>query len=132
MKCPFCGHESQVYNTRTREQGLVIWRRRRCNGCAACWTTHELIDESTTLRVNKNGRVKAFSRVALFCSLYESLKHRKDAPSAAQALTDTVISKMTTLGQPVISTELIKETAHKTLGAFDPLAGQLYQATYGR
>jgi len=127
MVCPFCRSESQVYNSRARGQGLVIWRRRRCNGCGACWTTHESIDSSTTLRVNKNGRIKQFSQAVLFCSLYESLKHRNN-PNTAQELTDTVMGKLSALGQPVISTGLIKDTVHETLAAFDSLAAQLYQA----
>jgi transcriptional repressor NrdR len=130
MVCPYCGNESQVYNSRAREQGQVVWRRRHCATCGASWTTHEQVVDETTYRVAKNGKVTRFERETLFCSLYECLKHRKKAPTEANQLTNTVITKLRLKRQPIIETSAIKAAAEQTLTAFDPLAGQLYLRIY--
>lgn len=130
MDCPYCSCESQVTNSRPRTNGSVIWRRRCCPGCTAVWTTREHVDTASTLRVVKGSKTEKFKRAVLFCSLYDCLKHRGDAPEAAEALTNTVVSCLQALQQPSIAIGLIKQTATKTLKAFDPLAAELYLATH--
>lgn len=45
MKCPNakCGRKIQVSDSREKNNGYVVKRRRRCNHCNQTWTTCEVI-----------------------------------------------------------------------------------------
>lgn len=125
MVCPYCGHDSEVYNSRPRKKGLAVWRRRRCPACKAVWTTHEEIAEDS-YRVRKNGALQAFRRPVLYLSLYECLKHRHNAPTEAELIAQTVVLKLQQENKPLIDVNDLKKIAAETLNHFDTLAGQLY------
>jgi transcriptional regulator NrdR family protein len=50
MKCPNteCGRKIQVSDSREKEGGCVVKRRRRCNHCNQAWTTCEIIQTDST------------------------------------------------------------------------------------
>ncbi len=48
MKCPKCGGDTTVFNTRPRPNNTV-WRRRKCLDC----------DERTTTREMEDGKITA-------------------------------------------------------------------------
>lgn len=41
MKCPKCGAETKVIDSRIRESANSIWRRRECERCGNRETTYE-------------------------------------------------------------------------------------------
>lgn len=43
MKCADCGGETRVLETRLASKGLVVARRRRCEGCGDKVTTVEIV-----------------------------------------------------------------------------------------
>ncbi len=51
MKCPNsdCGRKIQVSDSREKEGGCVVKRRRRCNHCNQAWTTCEVIQTDSAL-----------------------------------------------------------------------------------
>jgi transcriptional regulator NrdR family protein len=59
MKCPIneCGRKIQVSDSREREGGRIVKRRRRCNHCQKTWTTCETIQPDQTcisnIHINK-------------------------------------------------------------------------------
>lgn len=64
--------------------------------------------------------LEPFSRDKLFLSIYESCKHRPSAMTDAQALTETIISKLLPQVQSAtLPVGLIKEAASDTLNNFD-------------
>lgn len=56
MRCPECSalSASEVYDTRVRSAGRVVWRKRKCRRCEHKWSTWEStnnpIRDSVTLR----------------------------------------------------------------------------------
>ncbi len=51
MNCPHCNHnDSQVIDSRPRDLGKTICRRRKCKSCGQRWTTFEQIGERTPVR----------------------------------------------------------------------------------
>lgn len=48
MICPKCSNETTVFNSRDREEGRIIYRRRRCLTCDFRFTTYEAPDEAIT------------------------------------------------------------------------------------
>lgn len=95
MKCIYCGGETQVTNSRLQKKLNAVWRRRKCQSCQGLFTTLEGADyHSSLLFKSDENRVEPFQRDILFISIYEACKHRKGAPGAASALTDTVLGRL--------------------------------------
>lgn len=131
MNCPYCDAKTQVTNSRSHNNSSGVWRRRACVKCRAIWTTHETIDLSTSHRVRtfKND-IRPISRDKLFVSIKDSCAHRKTALADASALTDTVLSQILALKQPIIEVSHLATTTHQTLSRFDPIAAAVYGAQH--
>lgn len=78
MICPFCLHKkSEIYNSRSTNQGFVTWRRRRCLQCQKVFTTQETYDPSKNWYVVKDkSRRDRYSRAKLAMSLVRACDHR--------------------------------------------------------
>lgn len=133
MVCIYCFTTTKVVNSRRQRRTNNIWRRRKCLGCGAVFTTNEKVELETSLMIKKpNGRATAltpFSRDQLMINIYESCRHRASAANDAAALTQTVVNDiLPTAADGVIDkTQLIKGTA-KVLKHFDPVAATIYAA----
>jgi transcriptional repressor NrdR len=63
VKCPYCGSmDNRVMDSRYREGGNVIRRRRKCEPCTRRFTTYERVGDMHPLVVKKDGRREAFDR----------------------------------------------------------------------
>lgn len=71
--------------------------------------------------------MKPFSRITLLLSVYEACKHLKDAEIAAEALTNTILSKLD-LKEVTISREQLVSCAQETLSSFNNAAAVAYGA----
>lgn len=79
----------------------------------------------------KKGELLPFSRDILFFSIATSCGHRKNAIPEASALTDTIVTKLLTQGQAIITTESLVSATHDTLQHFDAVAATYYRAYFG-
>ena len=130
MVCVHCGKATKVVNSRLQRRSNQVWRRRRCIGCRAVFTTEESVDYETAWTVkNKAGSYRPFSADKLLLSLYRSLEHRQAALGEATELKQTIIKRLraevdsgtTTNGQ-------IREAAQVALTRFDKAAATHYEA----
>jgi len=130
MVCIYCGSDLSVINSRAQKRTNSVWRRRKCDSCGAVITTTEGVDYAKTLvyRGHQN-HIQPFIRAKLFISVYEAVKHRKDALEAAEALTDTIIAhllpQITASG---LDRAHVIRTVHEALQRFDAAAATHYQA----
>lgn len=129
MVCIYCSADTQVINSRHQKRANNVWRRRKCTGCGAVFTTTEAADLSQTIRVRRtmNG-LENFSRDALFVSVHDSLRHRPTAAADASALTATIITRLLARQTATIDREYIVATATDVLEHFDMAACTHYQA----
>ena len=130
MVCPYCKKNSKVTNSRPKKRSNTVWRRRKCLGCGAIWTTLEHSDYATIWRVRTGKHLLTFRPESLLISLYEALKHKKTPDIDAQYICNTVIEKLQKSGQAELSTALIKKTAYDILRRYDKTAAAVYKATY--
>lgn len=131
MNCIYCASSTKVTNSRSRANGLQVWRRRECKKCHAIWTTHEAIDPSTTHQVvHADGSAEPLSRDVLFVSLIDSLKHRESAVEDASYLTDTILARILALKSPKVMTSIIIDAAYKALKNFESTAAAVYKAMH--
>jgi len=134
MVCPYCKTSTKVVNSRSHRKSQAVWRRRQCKSCQATWTTDENYDLSTTHRVqnSSDSHFEPFQRDTLFISIFDSLKHRKQATAEASALTDTVIDAMLAQKSPILNKNSLRQQTHQTLAAFDQTAAAVYSALHAR
>lgn len=129
MVCIYCGHDTQVINSRPQKRMNSIWRRRRCKGCQAVFTTTEAPDLLLSWRLQKHSNLEPFSRDNLFVSVYDSLRHRKTALEDASGLTDTIISKcLPHIQNAMLTRDILVKHATATLKHFDSVAATHYAA----
>lgn len=133
MVCLYCGHDTQVVNSRPQKRTNSIWRRRKCVSCGNITTSIESIDYSQALRVRRtisgSSILAPFERDLLLLSIHDSLRHRPTAPADATALTTTIITRLHPLIEhAIIEREHIIAVAADVLEKFDPVAATHYQA----
>ncbi len=131
MVCPYCNSDTKVTNSRARLHGTQVWRRRVCVSCDSIWSTHEIIDLSTSHKVlSRTGQLQPFSRDKLLFSVKSSLRHRETAEKDSTALTDTIFGKILSLKSPTIKTTQIIKISAQVIGNFDHTAGEVYKSLY--
>jgi transcriptional repressor NrdR len=64
MKCPVCGGDTRVLDSRLAEDGESIRRRRECKAraCHTRFTTYERVEQRLLVVVKKDGRRQAYDR----------------------------------------------------------------------
>jgi len=91
MICPFCLHKkSEIYNTRSKNQGSTVWRRRRCLSCGKTFTTRESTDPSTIWKIKSAKTITPYSRAKLAMSLLRACDHRSNEDRSAWYLFEAV------------------------------------------
>jgi len=132
MVCIYCGHDTEVTNSRARHRNPSVWRRRACKICVAQFSTIESPDYTTALVVSgRDSKLYPFSRDKLFLSLHQALGHRSDAVSSATELTNSVIGNLLRHNKArdgLIRVRVLSKTAYDTLKRFDPLSAHTYKA----
>lgn len=132
MVCLYCGHDTQVTNSRLQKRNNHIWRRRTCSACGGIFTTSEQPVLETTLLVTRTqtgGKATAFNRDKLFITIYESCRHRPNSVQDAAYVTDAVIGHI--LGSQTdgaIDRDDIVRITNKTLKRLDAVAAIMYAA----
>lgn len=71
--------------------------------------------------------MRPFSRITLFISVYEACKHLKDAETVAEALTNTIISKLN-LDDVIVNRQKLVTYTQETLQAYNNAAAVAYSA----
>jgi transcriptional repressor NrdR len=63
MRCPYCHYfDSKVIDSRTRDEGRSIRRRRECLKCNRRFTTREYIEDIPLYVIKQDGRREIFDR----------------------------------------------------------------------
>lgn len=129
MVCVYCGHETQVTNSRHQKRANQVWRRRKCVDCGAIFSTTEGVDTSQALSVQKKNGLEPFSRDTLLVSVYDSLRHRKTALQDATALTSTILNALMPLAdKAVLDRDVVVTVTAAILDRFDKPAATSYRA----
>ena len=123
MVCPYCHHDTSVENSRLQKRSNQVWRRRQCKACRAVFTTHEAIELSSTLLIQKNGSTSPFLPDLLFTDILLALQDRKDVYLAGREVSATITAKLLKLSSsPVFDSTDISKTSAQVLKRFDKRA----------
>lgn len=131
MVCIYCSGETSVKNSRRRTRGFATWRRRQCQNCLAIYTTSEVPELDSALRIRKNSVLEPFVYEKLLLDMYSSLGHRKTAYTDARQLTSTILVKLLPAKTGVLKSTEIKNTVLEVLKPFDLAAFTYFEAHHG-
>ena len=81
MKCPACNHpDSRVLDSRPKEDGSSIKRRRECPICGKRFTTYEVVDTVAIAVVKRDGRREFFDSHKLMLGIERACQKRPVDP----------------------------------------------------
>lgn len=131
MKCPFCGTEdTAVADTRLSDDGDVVRRRRKCNGCDKRFTTYERAEIQLPQVVKKNGLRTEFSKTKLRASLELALRKRPVAIESVDAAVADIEEILLSAGEREVSTQQLGELVMRELKKLDKVAYIRFASVY--
>jgi transcriptional repressor NrdR len=129
MKCPGCGQDDdRVLDTRSRNHGKSIRRKRLCLRCGKRFYTIEDIEDKTPLVVKRDGRREAYDRNKLIRSIQIACTKRPVSLESIERIADDVESEMD-LGYEIPSAR-IGETVIESLRRIDEVAYVRFASVY--
>ncbi|MBT3232002.1 MAG: transcriptional repressor NrdR [Calditrichaeota bacterium] len=131
MKCPFCGHlEDKVVDSRSKQNGLAIRRRRECLGCNERFTTYEYIERAPLMVKKGDRRTEEFDREKLKSGIMLATVKRNVSSEAIDNIINEVVEKCHELGKQDISTSEIGEMVMNKLRQLDEVAYIRFASVY--
>jgi transcriptional repressor NrdR len=109
MRCPFCGaDDDRVVDTRSRDDGLSVRRRRLCNQCGRRFITVEEIEVKTLSVIKSDDRREAFDSMKLRRSIEIACKKRPVSIDQIDRIVEMIKSN--------IHSELVYEIPSRKIG----------------
>lgn len=130
MVCNYCGHKTQVINSRLQKRHNQVWRRRFCPACKSLFTTHESLQLSAAHSVIKAGSVEPLNADKLFTDVLLALQDSKKCYEDARALTATILGKLLKNQTAAIEAEDISKAVSDVLKRFNRRAWLRYAAEH--
>ena len=89
MRCPRCGDNDRVLESRQSSSGTSIRRRRECSDCSYRFTSYERIEERPLMVIKRSGIRETFDITKISRGLERSLEKRPvSADTVSEILAD--------------------------------------------
>lgn len=123
MRCPFCQSLNvAVVDSRLRDDGTTVWRRRECLSCSKRFSSREKIDLSYLSVVKKDGKKEPFSREKILMSMVKSFGKHPIPEEKLEKVADEIVQEIHKLGKSEIKTSLIGNLVLERLRKLDLVA----------
>lgn len=123
MLCPFCKSLNvEVINSRLRDEGTTIWRRRSCLSCGKRFSSREKIDFSYLTVVKKGGEEEPFSAEKILMSMVKSLGKKPISQIKLEKAVDEIVQEVHLLGKDKVETTEIGNLVLEKLKKLDLVA----------
>jgi len=130
MKCPFCGAESRVLESRHAPDEEAIRRRRECTACGRRFSTMERVEAPPLIVVKKDGRREQFNRDKLLNGILKACEKRPVPLETVEKLVDDIERDLrSALDREVPSVE-IGERVMDALRTIDDVAYVRFASVY--
>ncbi|MCP4353506.1 MAG: transcriptional repressor NrdR [Desulfobacterales bacterium] len=131
MKCPFCGEiDDKVIDSRLREDGNAIRRRRECIVCAGRFTTFEYIEEIPIMIIKKSGRREMFNRDKVRSGIQRACEKRNISMNTIEGFIDKLERDLRKTGEKEIPSTSIGERIMLKLHELDDVAYVRFASVY--
>ncbi|HYG59524.1 MAG TPA: transcriptional regulator NrdR [Symbiobacteriaceae bacterium] len=129
MKCPYCGEESKVIESRHTEDDSIR-RRRECTVCTRRFNTFERLEVPTLIVVKKDGRREAFDRNKVLGGVLRACEKRPVPLADIEQLVDGVERDLRSSLEREIPSVLIGERVMDRLRILDGVAYVRFASVY--
>ena len=131
MKCPFCDNlDTKVIDSRPKEDGHVIRRRRECEVCGKRFTTYEKIEENIVMVIKKDGRREAFDRNKLINGIVKACEKRPVAVADMERVVDEIEKQINNEMSKEVESTRIGEMLMEALKELDEVAYVRFASVY--
>lgn len=132
MRCPFC-HEDRdkVVDSRSRESGKSIRRRRECLACGRRFTTYEEIEHAVKLAVIKrDGTRVPYDREKIRDGVRHAAYKRPISADRLEQIVDEVEEHLVTHFEKEVASQTIGERISAVLRRVDKVAYVRFASVY--
>jgi len=129
MRCPACGaDEDRVVDTRSRNDGKSVRRKRLCLKCGRRFFTVEEIEDKTLSVIKRDGRREPYDRKKLVRSIQLACTKRPIPVDAIETLVEDIESEMDFVQE--IDSRKIGEKVIRALRRLDEVAYVRFASVY--
>jgi transcriptional repressor NrdR len=131
MKCPFCSyHDTKVIDSRTRDGGRLIRRRRECIKCKRRFTTREQIDETPLMIIKQDNRREDFDRKKLLKSIQVACIKRPVSITSIEQIITRIEYDLRDQGLEEVRSHKVGEMVMDALKDLDEVAYVRFASVY--
>ena len=131
MRCPYCGKDNdRVVDTRSREDGKLIRRRRLCINCDRRFITTEEIETKTLYVIKADGRREVYSRSKLLSGIQIACKKRPVSTEQMEHIVEAIESELQADFIKEVESRHIGESVIKWLRELDEIAYVRFASVY--
>ena len=129
MKCPYCGAESKVIESRHTEED-AIRRRRECLVCSKRFNTMERLEVPPLIVIKKDGRRESFDRSKLLNGVLKACEKRPVPLEIIEKLVDEVERDLRSSLDKEVPSVIIGERVMDRLRHIDGVAYVRFASVY--
>ena len=131
MRCPFCGFDDdKVVDSRSREDGKVIRRRRLCLRCDRRFITREEIEDKTLYVIKSDGRREFFDRKKLMRGIQIACSKRPVSIEKIESVVEHIETDLESEFIKEVNSREIGERVSKALRDLDEVAYVRFASVY--
>lgn len=131
MRCPFCSyHDTKVIDSRTRDEGRSIRRRRECIKCQRRFTTRETVDEIPLWIIKQDGTREEFDRNKLIRGIQFACTKRPVSAAAIEQMASKIEYNLRDRSAEEIPSQDIGELVMLMLRELDEVAYVRFASVY--
>ncbi|MCM8766754.1 MAG: transcriptional regulator NrdR [Candidatus Omnitrophica bacterium] len=131
MKCPYCGYlKDKVLDSREREDGMTIRRRRMCLKCKRRFTTYEEIELKPLIVVKKDGRREKFNRDKLRIGIQKACEKRPISTDKINEIVENIEKELRQKYENEVKSKEIGKHVIKELKKLDKVAYIRFASVY--
>jgi transcriptional repressor NrdR len=132
MRCPFChADDDKVVDSRSRDSGRTIRRRRECLSCNRRFTTYERTEDAVKLSVIKrSGDRVPYEKRKIFEAIRQAAYKRPIPSDQLEAVVDEIEEQLIAEFEKEVSSQTIGERIAAALRRVDKVAYVRFASVY--
>jgi transcriptional repressor NrdR len=131
MKCPYCSApDTKVLDSRNLEEGSVIRRRRKCEGCQKRFTTFETVELSMPMVIKRDSRREAYKKEKILSGIEKACEKRPISAIQIERIISNIEKAILDISDKEIHSKEIGNLVMMYLRHLDPVAYIRFAAVY--
>ena len=131
MKCPYCREDNdRVIDSRAKQDGFAIRRRRQCLSCGRRYTTYERVEEAVIKVIKKDGAREAFDREKIKRGLEKACWKRPISEAQLESILSSVEDYIYSTFETEVDSSELGELIISALREVDQIAYIRFASVY--